>query len=175
MVFVFNMNFFQSVNFFWVILFILFVVGFFVFLCYWRMEFFIFIKMVLGFIFIVLSCIVMVMVVNVSLNGVVKVLFWWFIGLYGVLIIGELCLSLMGLSFVLCLSFVRLMVVMMGGWFLVMFIGNKMFGVLSIMWDSYDNKVNFFWVDCCLLVCVVFVLFFVLLWLNCVFKEYVGG
>ena len=35
----------------------------------------------------------------------------------------------------------------MGGWFLSTSIGNKLSGVLASMWDQYDDKANFFWVN----------------------------
>jgi len=60
-------------------------------------------------------------------------------------------LSPMGLSLVSKLSPVGITSLMMGGWFLATSIGNKLSGVLASMWDQYDNKANFFWVNCLLL------------------------
>ena len=60
---------------------------------------------------------------------------------------------------------------MMGGWFLSTSIGNKLSGVLASLWDTYDDKANFFWVNFGLLSAAALVLFAMLRWLNRVFKE----
>jgi POT family proton-dependent oligopeptide transporter len=62
---------------------------------------------------------------------------------------------------------------MMGGWFLSTSIGNKLSGVLASLWDSYDDKGNFFLVNCILLVVAFGVMVLMLKWLNGIFKEYV--
>jgi POT family proton-dependent oligopeptide transporter len=60
---------------------------------------------------------------------------WWLIGAYGVLTLGELMLSPMGLSLVSKVAPVRLRGLMMGGWFLATAIGNKLTGV-GVLWDD---------------------------------------
>ena len=60
---------------------------------------------------------------------------------------------------------------MMGGWFLATSIGNKLSGVLSSLWDGYEQKANFFLVNFCLLGAAAVLLFFMLKWLNGIFKE----
>ena len=50
----------------------------------------------------------------------------WLIGAYGVLTLGELMLSPMGLSLVSKVAPIRLRGVMMGGWFVATAIGNKL-------------------------------------------------
>ena len=105
-------------------------------------------------------------------NGGIKSSAWWFISSYGVITIGELFLSPMGLSLVSKLSPPRLTALMMGGWFLATSIGNKLSGVLSSFWDSYEYKQNFFWVNTFLLVAASLVMFAMLKWLNKIFKEY---
>jgi POT family proton-dependent oligopeptide transporter len=60
---------------------------------------------------------------------------WWLISAYGVLTLGELMLSPMGLSLVSKVAPVRLRGLMMGGWFLATAIGNKLTGV-GVLWDD---------------------------------------
>jgi POT family proton-dependent oligopeptide transporter len=96
----------------------------------------------------------------------------WLIACYGVITIGELFLSPMGLSMVSKLSPPRLTALMMGGWFLSTSIGNKLSGVLATLWDSYDNKANFFWVNFVLLGIAALMMFGILRWLNKIFKEH---
>jgi proton-dependent oligopeptide transporter, POT family len=104
-------------------------------------------------------------------NGLVKASPWWLIGCYGVVTIGELFLSPMGLSLVSKLSPKRLTALMMGGWFLSTSIGNKLSGILATLWDGYENKANFFLVNFILLGIATAVMFFLLKWLNKILKE----
>ena len=77
----------------------------------------------------------------------------------------------MGLSVVSKLSPVNITSLMMGGWFLSTSIGNKLSGVLASMWDTYDNKVNFFWVNFALLMFATVLMFALVKQLNKVMKE----
>jgi len=95
----------------------------------------------------------------------------WLIGTYGVVTIGELLLSPMGLSLVSKLSPVRITSLMMGGWFLSTSIGNKLSGVLASLWDTYDHKANFFLVNFGLLLFATLIMFLMLRWLNKVMQE----
>jgi POT family proton-dependent oligopeptide transporter len=104
-------------------------------------------------------------------NGADKASALWLFGCYGVVTIGELFLSPMGLSLVSKLSPPRLTAVMMGGWFLSTSIGNKLSGVLASLWDGYDYKGNFFLVNFVLLSLSAVAIFSMLKWLNRVFKE----
>lgn len=90
---------------------------------------------------------------------------------YGVITIGELFLSPMGLSLVSKLSPARITSLMMGGWFLSTSIGNKLSGVLSSKWDEYTNKESYFWLNFMLLFGAALFLFILLKWLNKVMKE----
>ncbi len=118
-----------------------------------------------------LSTFCMVGAVMVCDNGAIKASPWWLVGSYGVITVGELLLSPMGLSLVSKLSPARLTSLMMGGWFLATSIGNKLSGVLAAMWDKYDNKVNYFLVNF-LLLGLAGAIFLMLRWLNRVFKEH---
>jgi POT family proton-dependent oligopeptide transporter len=169
----FNTNLFQSVNPFWVIALTPLVLAFFSFLRKRKREPSTPTKIFFGLFITALSCLVMVAAVHYTNNGLTKASPWWFIGSYGVLTIGELCLSPMGLSLVSKLSPPRLTALMMGGWFLATSIGNKLSGVLSSMWDKYDDKANFFWVNFFLLLGSAFVLLLMLRRLNLIFNEYI--
>lgn len=104
-------------------------------------------------------------------NGLVKVSAMWLVAAYGVITVGELCLSPMGLSLVSKLSPPRITALMMGGFFLSTAIGNKLSGVLSSMWYSYDNKANFFLVNFVLLLLATLLGLSILKKLNKVMKE----
>ena len=90
---------------------------------------------------------------------------------YGVITIGELLLSPMGLSLVSKVSPARLTALMMGGWFLSTSLGNKLSGVLASLWDTYDNKADYFWVNFGLLMAATAVMFVLLRWLNRIIPE----
>jgi POT family proton-dependent oligopeptide transporter len=60
---------------------------------------------------------------------------------------------------------------MMGGWQLATSLGNKLSGVLATMWDRYDIKTDFFWVNFALLAFASLILLVMLPWLNRVFKS----
>ncbi len=92
-------------------------------------------------------------------------------GAYGVITVGELFLSPMGLSMVSKMAPRHITGLMMGGWQLATSLGNKLSGVLATMWDRYDDKANFFWVNFALLALSALALFILLRWLNRVFRE----
>jgi len=163
----------QSINPGWVILLTPLVVAFFTFLRRKNAEPTTPTKIALGLLISGLSALVMYAAVKAGSNGAEKVSVWWLIASYGVVTIGELCLSPMGLSVVSKLSPPRITALMMGGWFLSTSIGNKLSGVLASLWDSYDDKGNFFLVNCILLVVAFGVMVLMLKWLNGIFKEYV--
>jgi proton-dependent oligopeptide transporter, POT family len=171
-VYAFNASLFQSVNPFWVIALTPLVLAFFAFLRRKGKEPSTPAKIAFGLLISGLSCTVMVGAVYACQNGGIKSSAWWFISSYGVITIGELFLSPMGLSLVSKLSPPRLTALMMGGWFLATSIGNKLSGVLSSFWDSYEYKQNFFWVNTFLLIAASLLLFAMLKWLNKIFKEY---
>ncbi|MFZ4057724.1 MAG: peptide MFS transporter [Ferruginibacter sp.] len=161
----------QSINPGWVILLTPLVVAFFAFLKKRKKEPSTPTKIAWGLFISGLSVLVMVAAVKVGNNGAEKASVWWLIGTYGVVTIGELFLSPMGLSLVSKLSPARITSLMMGGWLLAISIGNKLSGVLAGLWDGYENKANFFWVNFLLLMGASIVLFSMLRWLNNVMKE----
>ena len=118
-----------------------------------------------------LSTLVTIWAVYSCHNGEVKASANWLIGAYGVITVGELCLSPMGLSMVSKMSPRHLTGLMMGGWQLATSLGNKLSGVLATMWDRYDNKADFFWVNFALLAAAAAVLSLMLKKLNRIFKE----
>jgi proton-dependent oligopeptide transporter, POT family len=161
----------QSINPFWVIALTPLVVAFFTFLRRKNREPSTPTKIAFGLLISALSVLVMVAAVKAGGNGSEKVSLWWLIGSYGVVTIGELFLSPMGLSLVSKLSPVRNTSLMMGGWFLSTSIGNKLSGILASKWDEYDDKANYFWLNFTLLFAAAIFLFVLLKWLNKVMKE----
>ncbi len=173
-VYAFNTNIFQSVNPFWVVALTPLILAFFAFLKRKKKEPSTPTKIAFGLVISALSCLVMVGAVYASQNGAIKSSAWWFISSYAVITIGELFLSPMGLSMVSKLSPPRLTALMMGGWFLATSIGNKLSGVLSSLWDGYENKQNFFYVNFILLGAAALLMFAMPKWLNKIFKEHEG-
>lgn len=170
-VFLYNTELFQSINPFWVILLTPVVVGFFMMLRKKGKEPTTPAKIVLGLFISALSCLVMVGAVYAGDNGATKVSALWLVGAYGVITVGELCLSPMGLSLVSKLSPPRITALMMGGFFLSTAIGNKLSGVLASMWYSYDDKANFFLVNFGLLLLATLIGLSILKSLNRALKE----
>lgn len=161
----------QSINPFWVIVLTPLVVAFFTWLRRKGKEPSTPTKIAFGLLISALSVLVMVAAVKAGNNGADKVSVWWLIGSYGVITIGELFLSPMGLSLVSKLSPVRITSLMMGGWFLSTSIGNKLSGILASKWDEYDDKASYFWLNFFLLFGAALFLFLLLKWLNKVMKE----
>jgi POT family proton-dependent oligopeptide transporter len=157
---------FQSVNPGWVVLLTPLVVIFFSFLRSKGKEPSTPAKIGWGLFISALSTLVMVAAVYACGNGATKASPWWLISSYGVITIGELFLSPMGLSLVSKLSPPRLTALMMGGWFLSTSIGNKLSGVLATLWDNYDNKALYFLVNFILLILASVSIFMMLKWLR---------
>lgn len=168
---VWSTNLSQSINPGWVILLTPLIVAFFAFLRRKGKEPSTPTKIAFGLVFSALSVFVMIAAVNSGNSGAEKVSVLWLIGSYGVITIGELLLSPMGLSIVSKLSPVRITSLMMGGWFLSTSIGNKLSGVLASMWDRYEDKSNYFWLNFILLMGAAAVCFAMLKWLNRIMKE----
>jgi len=161
----------QSINPFWVIALTPLVVALFTWLRRKGKEPSTPTKIAFGLLVSALSVLVMVAAVKAGNNGTEKVSVWWLVASYGVVTIGELFLSPMGLSLVSKLSPVRITSLMMGGWFLSTSIGNKLSGILASKWDQYEDKTNYFWLNFILLGSAALFLFVLLKWLNRVMKE----
>lgn len=167
-----NTELFQSVNPGWVIILTPFVVMLFAFLRKRKKEPSTPAKIGWGLFISALSTLVMVAAVIYCHNGSEKASPLWLIASYGVMTIGELFLSPMGLSLVSKLSPPRLTALMMGGWFLATSIGNKLSGVLATLWDNYDNKALYFGVNFILLICATIAMFLMMKWLRKIIGSY---
>jgi POT family proton-dependent oligopeptide transporter len=163
---------YQSINPFWVVALTPVVVAFFLFMKRRKKELSTPSKIAWGLFISALSPLVMVIAVFYCHNGIEKASSWWLWGTYGVITIGELFLSPMGLSLVSKLSPPRLTALMMGGWFLSTSIGNKLSGILASMWDKYEYKGYFFLTNSILLLVAAIAIFVMLKWLNKIFKEH---
>ena len=167
-----NTELFQSINPGWVILLTPLVVLFFSFLRKHDKEPSTPAKIAWGLVISSFSTFVMIAAVYSCSNGLEKNSAWWLIASYGVVTIGELFLSPMGLSLVSKLSPPRLTALMMGGWFLATSLGNKLSGVLATLWDNYEDKSHFFMVNFILLIAAASAIFMMLKWLNKIFADH---
>lgn len=170
-VYLYNTELFQSINPFWVIVLTPVVVGFWTLLRRKKKEPSTPTKIVLGLFITALSCLVMVGAAYIGSNGAVKVSALWLVASYGVVTVGELCLSPMGLSIVSKLSPPRITALMMGGFFLANSVGNKLSGILASTWYNYENKEYYFLVNFGLLIFAFFIGLLMLKFLNKVMKE----
>lgn len=166
-----NTEIFQSVNPFFVVALTPLLIAFFAFMRKRKKEPTTASKIALGLLLSALSVLIMVAAVYMTGNGATKASAGWLIASYGVITVGELCLSPMGLSMVSKLSPVRLTALMMGGWMLATSIGNKLSSVLAKNWDKFDNKANYFWLNFALLLFAFLIMMLLLKRLNKVFKE----
>jgi POT family proton-dependent oligopeptide transporter len=86
------------------------------------------VKFTLGLIFLSLSFALVVPAAHIFERSGQRVSPWWLIGLYFLQMVGELCLSPVGLSMITKLSPVRVVGLMMGIWFLATALGNYVAG-----------------------------------------------
>jgi POT family proton-dependent oligopeptide transporter len=84
----------------------------------------------------------------------------WMLGAYGVLTLGELMLSPMGLSLVSKVAPVRMRGLMMGGWFFATAMGNKLTQI-GQLWDDWLHSTFWIFLSACALV-MAFVLLILL-------------
>lgn len=162
---------YQSINPFWVVLLTPVMVGIWGFFRSRGKEPSTPTKIALGLVITALSALVMVGAVMATNDLSVKAGSFWLLASYGVITVGELCLSPMGLSLVSKLSPPRITALMMGGFFLAVSVGNKMSGMLSSLWESFDDKQDFFLLNFGLVMGAALLLFLMLRWLNSVMKE----
>ncbi len=162
---------YQSINPFWVVVLTPLVVGLFGLMRKRKKEPSTPTKIAIGLVITALSALVMVGAVFASNGLSAKAGSMWLIASYGVITVGELCLSPMGLSLVSKLSPPRITALMMGGYFLAISVGNKLSGMLSSLWESIPEKQNFFYLNFGLVMAAALILFILLKWLNSVMKE----
>jgi POT family proton-dependent oligopeptide transporter len=87
------------------------------------------VKFTFGLLFIGLAYVLLVPGVAMTASGKISPL--WLVGLYFLEVVGEMCLSPVGLSTVTKLAPVKLVGIMMGVWFLAASFGSKLAGYLS--------------------------------------------
>jgi proton-dependent oligopeptide transporter, POT family len=87
------------------------------------------VKFTLGLLFIGLAYLLLVPAAALTAYGKISPL--WLVGLYFLEVVGEMCLSPVGLSTVTKLAPVKLVGIMMGVWFLAASLGSKLAGYLS--------------------------------------------
>lgn len=162
---------YQSINPFWVVTLTPIVVGFFGWMRRRKREPSTPTKIAIGLVITALSALVMVGAVFATNGMSAKAGSLWLIASYGVITIGELCLSPMGLSLVSKLSPPRITALMMGGFFLAISVGNKLSGMLSSLWEKIPEKQNFFYLNFGLVMAAAVILFLMLRWLNGVMRE----
>jgi POT family proton-dependent oligopeptide transporter len=126
---------FQSINPFFIVLFTPLVVGFFGWLRNRHREPSTPAKIAWGMLITAVSTIPMILAVVITHGGETKASPLWLVATYGVITVGELFLSPMGLALVSKLAPQRVAALMMGGWFLATAIGNKLAGVLAGFWE----------------------------------------
>jgi len=160
-----NTELFQSINGGFIILFTPLVVGFFGWLRRRNKEPSTSAKIGMGLGITALSAVVMIIASMVVDDVHGKATAWWLFGTYGVITIGELCLSPMGLSLVSRMSPVRMRAFMMGGWFLSTAIGNKLSGILGEVYHKWSH-VEFFVVNAIAVGVAALVVLLLLPWLN---------
>lgn len=162
---------FQSINAFWVVVLTPVIIFFFGLLRKRNKEPSTPAKIAFGLLITALSALVMVVAAKSINTAEDKASALWLWASYGVITVGELCLSPMGLSLVSKLSPPRLTALMMGGWFLSTSIGNKLSGILSGLWEQYEDKSNFFLTNFFIVAIPAIILFLLLKWLNSVMRE----
>lgn len=162
---------YQSINPFWVIFLTPVVVGIFSMMARRRREPSTPAKIAIGLVITALSALVMVLAVKSTNIHSDKASTLWLFATYGVITIGELCLSPMGLSLVSKLSPPRLTALMMGGFFLSTSLGNKLAGILSSNFEATEDKGSFFFMNFALVMIAAVLLIVQLKWLNKIMRE----
>lgn len=96
----------------------------------------------------------------------------WLIATYGVITVGELMISPIGLSLTSKVSPKNITSFMMGGWFLSTSIGNKLSGMVAGLWDTFDNKSYYFLMNfiACFLAAIAIML--LVKWLRRIIEQH---
>lgn len=100
-------------------------------------------KMALGM-FLVAAAYIIMYQGAISGGNTGRVSPWWLITAYGVITLGELMLSPMGLSLVSKVAPIRMRGLMMGGWFAATSIGNYLVGTIGVKWTTWTHSKFFF-------------------------------
>ena len=95
------------------------------------------IKFTLGLLSIGLAFILLVPASALTASGRISPL--WLVGVYFLEVVGEMCLSPVGLSTVTKLAPLKLVGIMMGVWFLAASLGNKLAGYISGFFDAANS------------------------------------
>jgi POT family proton-dependent oligopeptide transporter len=90
-------------------------------------------KILAGMVITAIAALFMALAGFLSDDGAQKVSGFWLMGFYGIVTVGELCLSPMALSLVTKLSPKRFVGLTMGGWFFATAVGNKFSGFLGVL------------------------------------------
>jgi len=96
-------------------------------------------KFTLGLLFIGLGYLLMIPASMLTASGRISPL--WLVGLYFLEVVGEMCLSPVGLSVVTKLAPAKVLGIMMGVWFLAASLGNKLAGHLAGFFDATNSSV----------------------------------
>jgi POT family proton-dependent oligopeptide transporter len=101
-----------------------------------------------------------------------KVTLAWLIGTYGIVTIGELFLSPMGLSLVSKLAPTRVTALMMGGWFVATALGNKLAGVVGGLWERVQSLETIFWINAVCAFAAAVMIALMVPWIRRVMQEH---
>ena len=101
-----------------------------------------------------------------------KVTLAWLIGTYGIVTIGELFLSPMGLSLVSKLAPTRVTALMMGGWFVATALGNKLAGVVGGLWERVESLETIFWINAVCAFAAALMIALMVPWIRRVMREH---
>jgi len=112
-------------------------------------------KFAFGLLFVGLAFIVMVPAGTIAQSQGIRVSALWLATSYLLQVIGEMCLSPVGLSVVTKLSPLRIVGLMMGVWFLASAVGNKLAGFAAGFFSSMPLPTLFGWVAVIALVAAV--------------------
>jgi POT family proton-dependent oligopeptide transporter len=96
-------------------------------------------KFALGLFFIGIGALLLVPASALTADGTVSP--FWLVGFYFFAVVGELCVSPVGLSMVTRLSPVQVVGLMMGAWFFATSLGNKLAGYFSGFFTTTDPSV----------------------------------
>lgn len=129
-------------------------------------------KMGWGLLITGLSSMVMAMAVIFTDIYTDKASALWLICTYGVLTVGELMISPIGLSLVSKVSPRNITSFMMGGWFLSTSIGNKLSGMVAGTWDWFDDKAYYFIMNFTACLIAALAIMFLVKWLRGIISQH---